>query len=105
MPDDAPINGDKPQWLRIAEKKRQIQAETIAPFARLEGPANAAEITAIDDVATLADLIAGGKIKAFDVALAYVQSAARAWEKVGDYLISLLTRWYADVIGSCRRIV
>lgn len=82
MPGDASTKDDKPQWLQIAEKKRKVQAETIAPFTRLEGPANADKITAIDDVAELAGLIANGSLKAFDVALAYIQSAARAWEKV-----------------------
>lgn len=81
MPDGGG-GGEKAPWRHTAEKKRRIQAETLAPFARLEGPAEAEEITAIDDVAELAGAIARGRFRAFDVALAYVQSAARAHEEV-----------------------
>lgn len=92
MPDEAPASDSKPQWQQIAEKKRRIQAETIAPFPHLESPANADEITAIDDVAELAGLIASGKFKAYDVALGYILRAVRAWEKV-----RLLLSWRVAV--------
>lgn len=78
MPDDA---SDLPKWQQLAAAKRRVQAETIAPFTRLQGPAHAEEILAVDDVGELAEMIAKGQWKAFDVALAYVQSAAKAREK------------------------
>lgn len=75
---------ETPQWLITSDKKRRIQAETIAPFTRLQGPANADAISGIDDIEDLAGLIAKGELRAFDVALAYVQKAAWAHEKVGQ---------------------
>lgn len=73
---------DKPPWLLTAEKKRGIQAATIAPFTRLEGPADAEAILAVDDVGALAEAIARGRWTAFEVAVAYVQKAAGVGEKV-----------------------
>lgn len=83
MPDDT-SSTEKPQWQVVASEKRRIQAETIAPFTRLQRPAHAEEILAVDDVGELAQRIAKGEWKAFDAALAYVQSAAWAHEKVSD---------------------
>lgn len=76
---------DQPQWQAVVARKLDIQKDTIAPFLRLEAPPQADGITGIDDVEALAESIASRKCTAFDVALAYIQQAARAHEKVSIY--------------------
>ena len=65
-------NAEKPKWLQVSQKKRQLQAEAIAPFDRIEIPSNAEFITSINDVSELASLIADGQLKVQDVVLAYI---------------------------------
>ena len=86
MSSSADIAEALPAWQVTARKKLQIQADTIAPFARLSSPLQSDEITAIDDAQQLARLIATAHFTAFDVALAYIQRAAKAHEKVGRIL-------------------
>lgn len=66
----------EPQWLSTVKKKRELQASAIAPFRDIDLPANSDVITSIDEVSELAKLIAEGRYKAYEVALAYIKRQA-----------------------------
>lgn len=69
----AEADGIQPSWLTIRDKKRELQVAAIAPFRAIEPSSNADEITAVDDIPTLASSIANGELKSYDVALAFIQ--------------------------------
>jgi hypothetical protein len=64
---------DRPPWLVTSMKKRNTQQAAIAPFRSAEYPPNADAITGINDIAELGKEIKNGRLKSYDVTMAYIQ--------------------------------
>jgi hypothetical protein len=63
----------RPSWLVTSMKKRDMQRAAIGPFRTAEYPSNADAITGINDIAELGIEIKNGRLKAYDVTMAYIQ--------------------------------